>query len=143
VDSGAFVKALPPSFANYTVLSVENGKYVVIEPPTPIKKTDDLSILYVVLFLLGILVFVKIGYDVQTKKQWYKKSLLILQNVSKKIKKRRDQKHRIDNLKYLSEHNNPSQTADCNNNEEELINHEEIFCSISDWNEYDESAIKT
>ena len=100
--------------------------------------------------------FVKIGYDVQTKKQWYKKSVLIVQNVSKKIKKRRDQQHRIDNLKYLSEHNNPSHnnpshnnpshnnpshnnpshTADCNN-------HEEIFCSISDWNEYNENEKKS
>ena len=53
--------------------------------------------------------------------------------ISKKIKKRRDQQHRIDNLKYLSEHNIPSHTADCNN-------HEEIFCSISDWNEYDENV---
>ena len=136
VDSGAFVKALPPSFANSTVLSVENGKYAVIEPATAIKKTIDLSILYVVLFLLGILVLVKIGYDVQTKKQWYKKSVLILKNVSKKIKKRRDQQHRIDNLKYLSGHNIPSHTADCNN-------HEEIFCSISDWNEYNENVKKS
>ena len=136
VDSGAFVKALPPSFANSTVLSVENGKYVVIEPATAIQKTIDLSILYVVMFLLGILVLVKIGYDVQTKKQWYKKSVLILKNVSKKIKKRRDQQHRIDNLKYLSGHNIPSHTADCNN-------HEEIFCSISDWNEYNENVKKS
>ena len=141
VDSGAFVKALPPSFANSTVLSVENGKYVVIEPATAIKKPVDLSILYVVLCLLGILVLVKIGYDVQTKKQWYKKSVLIVQNVSKKIKKRRDQQHRIDKLKYLSEHNIPSHnipshTADCNNPEE-------IFCSISVWNEYDENVKKS
>jgi hypothetical protein len=117
VESGAFLQALPPSFENSTVLSVENGKYVVIEPPSdksPIKKTDDLSILYVVLFLLGILVFVKIGYDVQTKKQW--------------CKKRRDQKHIfIDNLKYLSEHNNPI-IDDCNNSED-------FFCSISDCND--------
>jgi hypothetical protein len=140
VDSGAFVKALPPSFANSTVLSIENGKYVVIEPATSIKKTTDLSILYVVLFLLGILVFVKIGYDIQTKKQWYKKSVLILQNVSKKIKKRRDQQHRIDNLKYLSEHNKSSQTGVCNNHKEKLIDHTEIFCSISDWNKYNENV---
>jgi|688.fasta_scaffold1771333_2 hypothetical protein len=56
--------------------------------------------------------------------------------ISKKIKKRRDQQHRIDNLKYLSEHNIPSHTADCNN-------HEEIFCSISDWNEYNENVKKS
>jgi len=139
VDSGAFVKSLPPSFANSTILSVENGKYVVISPPVPIKKTADLSILYIVLFLLGILVFVKIGYDVQTKKKWYKKSVLILQNVSKKIKKRHDQKNRIDNLKFLSEHNNSSQTFVT----EKSIDHEEIFCSITDWNAYNENAKKT
>jgi hypothetical protein len=136
VVSGAFVKALTPSFANSTILSVENSKYVVIEPVTSIKKTTDLSILYVVLFLLGILVFVKICYDVQTKKKWYKKSVLILQNVSKKIKKRRDQKHRIDNFKFLYEHNNTSQTVVT----EKSIDHEEIFCSITDWNAYNENA---
>lgn len=152
VDSGAFVKALYPSFENYTVLSVKNGKYVLIKPPeykSAGSKSGDLSILYVVLFLLGILVLVKIGYDVQTKKKWYNKSLFILQNAYTKIKKRRYQKHSfIDNLKYLYERNNPSVTQTGERDQEELFNSitnwddcdpEELFCSISDWNEYDES----
>jgi hypothetical protein len=140
VESGDFMKALPPSFANSTILSVENGKYVVIEPPKDKPGTDVHSIIYIVLFLLGILVIVKIAYDVQTQKQWYRKSLLFLQEESKKLKKRRDRKHRlmyndisIDNLDYLYKFNNQTETTeniDCDP--------EELFCSISDLNNYDD-----
>ena len=142
VDSGDFMKALPPSFANSTILSVENGKYVVIEPPTDKpgeSKTDFNSIIYIVLFLIGILALVKIAYDIQTQKQWYQKSLLFLKEESKKIKKRRDQKNRTthndilpDKLDYLYKYNN-TQT--------EAIEYdpEEIFCSISDWDNYNDN----
>ena len=140
VDLGDFMKALPPSFANSTILSVENGKYVVIEPPMDKPGTDVHSIIYIVLFLLGILALVKIAYDVQTQKQWYQKSLLFLKEKSKKIKKRRDQKNRlmyndisIDKLDYLYKFNNQTETTeniDCDP--------EELFCSISDLNNYDD-----
>ena len=168
VDSGDFMKALPPSFANSTILSVENEKYVIIEPPTDKAKTDFNSIIYIVLFLLGILVIVKIAYDVQTQKQWYQKSLLFLhlctiktptlsavmceqggadcafemrngvKEESKKIKKRRDQKNRTtyndilpDKLDYLYKYNTQTEAID--------YDPEEIFCSISDWNNYNDN----
>jgi len=137
VDSGDFMKALPPSFANSTILSVENGKYVIIEPPMDKPGTDVHSIIYIVLFLLGILALVKIAYDVQTQKQWYQKSLLFLQEESKKIKKRRDRKHRTthndilpDKLDYLYKFNNQTEAIECDP--------EELFCSISDLNNYDD-----
>ena len=171
VDSGDFMKALPPSFANSTILSVENGKYVVIEPPTDKpgeSKTDFNSIIYIVLFLLGILALVKIAYDIQTQKQWYQKSLLFLhlctiktptlsavmceqggadcafemrngvKEKSKKIKKRRDQKNHTthndilpDKLDYLYKYNNTQTDAI-------EYDPEEIFCSISDWDNYND-----
>jgi hypothetical protein len=134
VDSGNFMKALPPSFANSTILSVENGKYVVVEPPTDKPGTDVHSIIYIVLFLIGILALVKIAYDVQTQKQWYKKCLLFLQEESKK---RRVQKNRtayndisIDKLDYLYKFNTQTEVIE--------YDPEEIFCSISDWNKYND-----
>ena len=139
VDLGDFMKALPPSFANSTILSVENGKYVVIEPPMDKPGTDVHSIIYIVLFLLGILALVKIAYDVQTQKQWYQKSLLFLKEKSKKIKKRRDQKNRLmyndilpDKLDYLYKYNNTQTDAI-------EYDPEEIFCSISDWDNYNDN----
>lgn len=133
------MKALPPSFANSTILSVENGKYVVIEPPMDKPGTDVHSIIYIVLFLLGILALVKIAYDVQTQKQWYQKSLLFLKEKSKKIKKRRDQKNRLmyndilpDKLDYLYKYNNTQTDAI-------EYDPEEIFCSISDWDNYNDN----
>jgi len=137
VDSGDFMKALPPSFANSTILSVENGKYVVVEPPTDkpgTSKTDFNSIIYIVLFLIGILVIVKIAYDVETQKQWYKKCLFFLHEESKK---RRVQKNRTayndiptDKLDYLYKNNTQPEAIECDP--------EEIFCSISDWNNYND-----
>jgi hypothetical protein len=139
VDSGEFMKALPPSFANSTILSVENGKYVVIEPSADKPGTDVNSIIYIVLFLLGILALVKIAYDVQTQKQWCRKSLLFLQEESKKLKKRRDRKHRLmyndistENLDYLYKFNNQTDAIECDP--------EELFCSISDLNNYDDGT---
>jgi hypothetical protein len=67
VNTGAFIKALPPIFANSTVTSIENSNYVIILPPIDTqhesKKKVDLSIVYIVIFLLALLLTIKIAYD--------------------------------------------------------------------------------
>jgi hypothetical protein len=67
VNTGAFKNALPPIFANSTLTSIENSNYIIIHPPTETqvetKEKIDLSIIYIVIFLLGLLIMVKLAYD--------------------------------------------------------------------------------
>jgi hypothetical protein len=85
VNSGLFQNYLQTAsnslnitnFSNSTILSVETDKYVVIKIPDNNKtyknnnnnNTDFKSIIYVILFTLGISILLKISYDFQTKKK--------------------------------------------------------------------------
>jgi hypothetical protein len=83
VNSGLFTSYLQreslnlniSSFANSTILSVKSDNYV-IQKPIPKGKirtynpdTDYKSIIYVILFSIGILILVKISYEYQTNKK--------------------------------------------------------------------------
>ena len=69
-----FLKILSPSFANITILSVENDNYVVITPDTNKKsgeKTDIMSIIYVILFSVGVVAVIKAGYMIRKRIKQY------------------------------------------------------------------------
>ena len=72
VNSGDFAQYLQsnsPIFANTTILSVENYNYVIVDPH-PKKddfKTDVLSIIYVILFSIGVVIIIKIGYMIRKR----------------------------------------------------------------------------
>jgi hypothetical protein len=73
VSSGDFAQYLQanyPSFANTTILSVENDNYVIVEPRPTKKdnfKTDVLSIIYVILFSICVVIIIKIGYMIRKR----------------------------------------------------------------------------
>lgn len=69
-----FLKILSPSFTNITILSVENDKYIVITPDTNKKsdeKTDIMSIIYVILFSVGVVAVIKAVYMIRKKIKQY------------------------------------------------------------------------
>ena len=75
------------SFKNSTILSVQTDHFIIKVPtnnkPSTNNTTDFKSILYVILFTLGIVILVKIVYDIQTKKNpfwWVKLRSVNLKN---------------------------------------------------------------
>ena len=69
-DFAQYLQANSPSFANITILSVENDNYVIVEPRPKKKddfKTDVLSIIYVILFSIGVVIVIKIGYMIRKR----------------------------------------------------------------------------
>jgi len=67
-DFAQYLQANSPSFANITILSVENDNYVIVEPRPKKKddfKTDVLSIIYVILFSICVVIIIKIGYMIR------------------------------------------------------------------------------
>ena len=82
VNSGVFTQYLQtssPSFANSTVLSLENDKYIITDPNPDKKKNanvDFYSIIYVALFSLVIMALVIIHYIFQRKQRPYKQRFI-------------------------------------------------------------------
>jgi hypothetical protein len=69
-DFAQYLQANSPSFANTTILSVENDNYVIVEPRPKKKddfKTDVLSIIYVILFSIGVVIVIKISYMIRKR----------------------------------------------------------------------------
>ena len=69
-DFAQYLQAKSPSFANTTILSVENDNYVIVEPRPKKKdnfKTDVLSIIYVILFSICVVIIIKIGYMIRKR----------------------------------------------------------------------------
>ena len=69
-DFAQYLQANSPSFANTTILSVENDNYVIVEPRPKKKddfKTDVISIIYVILFSIGVVIIIKIGYMIRKR----------------------------------------------------------------------------
>ena len=83
VKSGLFTSYLQAAsfnlnittFSNSTILSVKSDDYVIQEPTpkgeirTSNPDTDFKSIIYVILFTIGIAILLKISYNIQTKKE--------------------------------------------------------------------------
>ena len=69
-DFAQYLQANSPSFANTTILSVENDNYVIVKPHPKKKedfKTDFLSIIYVIIFSICLVIIIKIGYMIRKR----------------------------------------------------------------------------
>jgi hypothetical protein len=69
-DFAQYLQANSPSFANTTILSVENDNYIIVEPRPKKKedfKTDVLSIIYVIIFSFCLVIIIKIGYMIRKR----------------------------------------------------------------------------
>jgi len=69
-DYSQYLQANSPSFANTTILSVENDNYVIVKPHPKKKddfKTDFISIIYVIIFSFCLVIIIKIGYMIRKR----------------------------------------------------------------------------